>query len=117
MRNFSGIDFKRTFGAVLKFGQDGGGSTITQQLAKQLFTGEGSRDILERISQKIKEYIIAVRLERHYTKNEIITQYLNIYDFNNNADGIRSAARIYFGKEPVDLDTNESAILVGMLIN
>ena len=113
----SGIDFKRTFGAIIKFGKDGGGSTITQQLAKQLFTGEGSRDMLERISQKIKEYIIAVRLERQYTKDEIIAQYLNIYDFNNNADGIRSAARIYFGKEPIDLDLNESAILVGMLKN
>ena len=113
----SGIDFKRTFGAIIKFGKDGGGSTITQQLAKQLFTGEGSRDIIERISQKIKEYIIAVRLERQYTKDEIIAQYLNIYDFNNNADGIRSAARIYFGKEPIDLDINESAILVGMLKN
>ena len=84
----SGIDFKRTFGAVLKFGKDGGGSTITQQLAKLLFTGEGSRDIIERLSQKFKEYIIAVRLERHYTKNEIITQYLNLYDFGNNGDGI-----------------------------
>ncbi len=113
----SGIDFKRTFGAIIKFGKDGGGSTITQQLAKQLFTGEGSRDIIERISQKIKEYIIAVRLERQYTKDEIIAQYLNIYDFNNNADGIRSAARIYFGKEPIELDLNESAILVGMLKN
>ena len=113
----SGIDFKRTLGAIIKFGKDGGGSTITQQLAKQLFTGEGSRDIIERISQKIKEYIIAVRLERQYTKDEIITQYLNIYDFNNNADGIRSAASIYFGKEPIDLDINESAILVGMLKN
>ena len=113
----SGIDFKRTFGAALKFGQDGGGSTITQQLAKLLFTGEGSRDMLERLTQKFKEYIIAVRLERHYTKDEIITQYLNLYDFGNNGDGIRSAARIYFGKEPIDLDINESAILVGMLKN
>ena len=68
----SGIDFKRTFGAALKLGKDGGGSTITQQLAKLLFTGEGSRDILERLTQKFKEYIIAVRLERHYTKDEII---------------------------------------------
>ena len=113
----SGIDFKRTFGAALKFGKDGGGSTITQQLAKLLFTGEGSKDILERLTQKFKEYIIAVRLERNYTKEEIITQYLNLYDFGNNGDGIRSAARIYFGKEPIDLDINESAILVGMLKN
>ena len=113
----SGIDFKRTFAAALKFGKDGGGSTITQQLAKLLFTGEGSRDKLERLTQKFKEYIIAVRLERQYTKDEIITQYLNLYDFGNNGDGIRSAARIYFGKEPIDLDINESAILVGMLKN
>ena len=98
----SGIDFKRTLSATLKFGKDGGGSTITQQLAKLLFTGEGSRDFTERITQKFKEYVIAIRLERHYTKNEIITQYLNLYDFGNNADGIRSAARIYFGKEPID---------------
>ena len=69
------------------------------------------------MTQKFKEYIIAVRLERHYTKDEIITQYLNLYDFGNNGDGIRSAARIYFGKEPIDLDINESAILVGMLKN
>ena len=113
----SGIDFKRTVAAAIKLGKDGGGSTITQQLAKLLFTGEGSRDIIERLTQKFKEYIIAVRLERHYTKNEIITQYLNLYDFGNNGDGIRSAARIYFGKEPIDLDINESAILVGMLKN
>ena len=113
----SGIDFKRTLGAALKFGKDGGGSTITQQLAKLLFTGEGSKDIVERLTQKFKEYIIAVRLERNYTKDEIITQYLNLYDFGNNGDGIRSAARIYFGKEPIELDINESAILVGMLKN
>ncbi len=113
----SGIDFKRTFAAAVKLGKDGGGSTITQQLAKLLFTGEGSKNRLERLTQKFKEYIIAVRLERHYTKDEIITQYLNLYDFGNNADGIRSASRIYFGKEPKDLDINESAILVAMLKN
>ena len=113
----SGIDFKSTLRAIIKLGRDGGGSTITQQLAKQLFTGEGSKNIFERISQKFKEYIISIRLESQFTKNEIISQYLNIYDFNNNADGIRSAARIYFGKEPIDLDINESAMLVGMLKN
>jgi len=113
----SGIDFKRTFAAAIKLGKDGGGSTITQQLAKLLFIGEGSKNRLERLTQKFKEYIIAVRLERHYTKDEIITQYLNLYDFGNNADGIRSASRIYFGKEPKDLDINESAILVAMLKN
>ena len=86
-------------------------------MSKLLFTGEGSKDIIERLTQKFKEYIIAVRLERNYTKEEIITQYLNLYDFGNNGDGIRSATRIYFGKEPIDLDINESAILVGMLKN
>ncbi|MDB2350422.1 transglycosylase domain-containing protein [Flavobacteriaceae bacterium] len=115
--NHSGIDWISTLRAIVKLGKDGGGSTITQQLAKQLFTGEGSRDILERINQKIKEYIISIRLEKQYTKNEIIAQYLNIYDFGNNGDGIRSASRIYFGKEPIDLDISESAMLVGMLKN
>ena len=113
----SGIDWISTLRAIVKLGKDGGGSTITQQLAKQLFTGEGSRDILERINQKIKEYIISIRLEKQYTKNEILAQYLNIYDFGNNGDGIRSASRIYFGKEPIDLDISESAMLVGMLKN
>ena len=113
----SGIDWISTLRAFIKLGKDGGGSTITQQLAKQLFTGEGSRDILERINQKIKEYVISIRLEKQYTKNEIIAQYLNIYDFGNNGDGIRSASRIYFGKEPVDLSINESAMLVGMFKN
>ena len=115
--NHSGVDFISTFRAILKFGRDGGGSTISQQLAKQLFHGEGSKNTFARITQKFKEYIIAIRLEKQYTKNEIIAQYLNIYDFNNNADGIRSAARIYFAKEPIDLNINESAILVGMLKN
>ena len=67
--------------------------------------------------QKIKEWVIATRLERQYTKEEIISQYFNIYDFGNNADGIRSASRIYFGKEPKDLSINESAMLVGMFKN
>ena len=114
----SGIDFKRTFGAIIKFGKDGG--------VVQLRSSWPNNYLLERdqeiclkgfLKKKIKEYIIAVRLERQYTKDEIIAQYLNIYDFNNNADGIRSAARIYFDKEPIDLDLNESAILVGMLKN
>ncbi|MDD3720964.1 MAG: transglycosylase domain-containing protein [Lutibacter sp.] len=113
----SGIDFKATLRAVVKLGKDGGGSTITQQLAKLLFHGEGSRNIVERILQKVKEYVIAVRLERQYTKQEILTMYLNRYDFINLAVGIRSASRIYFGKEPIDLKIPESAMLVGMLKN
>ena len=115
--NHAGIDARGTLRAILKAGQGGGASTISQQLAKQLFHGEGSRNTLGRITQKIKEWIIAIRLERQYTKEEIIAMYFNIYDFNNNADGIRSAARIYFGKEPGDLELHESAMLVGMFKN
>ncbi len=113
----SGIDFKATLRAVVKLGKDGGGSTITQQLAKLLFTGEGSKNLPERILQKFKEYVIAIRLERQYTKQEILTMYLNKYDFLNLAVGIRSASRIYFGKEPIDLTVSESAMLIGMLKN
>jgi len=113
----AGIDARGTLRALFKLGKGGGASTISQQLAKQLFHGEGSRNTLGRITQKIKEWVIATRLEKQYTKEEIIAQYFNIYDFGNNADGIRSAARIYFGKEPSDLDLKESAMLVGMFKN
>lgn len=113
----SGIDFRATARAIAKMGKDGGGSTITQQLAKLLFHGEGSRNIIQRVGQKAKEYVIAVRLERQYTKQEILTMYLNKYDFLNLAVGIRSASRIYFGKEPIELTVSESAMLVGMLKN
>ncbi|MCL7752753.1 transglycosylase domain-containing protein [Polaribacter sp. Z022] len=112
----SGIDFYSTARAVLKPGS-GGASTITQQLAKMLFTGRASRNIFLRLGQKVKEWVVATKLERQYTKNEILTMYLNKYDFLNQAVGIRSAARIYFGKEPKDLDVEESAMLVGMLKN
>ncbi|HRV55363.1 MAG TPA: biosynthetic peptidoglycan transglycosylase, partial [Mangrovimonas sp.] len=113
----SGIDWYGTLRAVVKLGGGGGASTISQQLAKQLFHGEGSRNIVARLTQKVKEWIIAIRLEEQYTKEEIIAQYFNIYDFGNNADGIRSASRIYFNKEPKDLDIKESAMLVGMFKN
>ncbi|GAA4295589.1 penicillin-binding protein 1A [Aestuariibaculum suncheonense] len=113
----SGVDAIGTLRAVVKLGSGGGASTISQQLAKQLFHGEGSKNIVERILQKVKEWIIAIRLERQYTKEEIIAQYFNIYDFLNNADGIRSAASIYFDKEPMELDLKESAMLVGMFKN
>ena len=113
----SGIDFRASIRAVVMLGKDGGGSTITQQLAKLLFHGEGSRNIVERVLQKVKEYVIAIRLERQYTKEEILTMYLNKYDYLNLAVGIRSASRIYFGKEPIDLKIPESAMLVGMLKN
>ena len=113
----SGIDIRGSLRAVLLAGSEGGGSTITQQLAKLLFHGGGSRDVFTRIIQKIKEYVIAIKLERQYTKQEILTMYLNKYDFLNLAVGIKSASRIYFGKEPKDLTINESAMLVGMLKN
>lgn len=113
----SGIDARGTLRAVFTLGGSGGASTITQQLAKNLFHGEGSRNILERVIQKGKEWVIAVRLERQYTKQEIIAMYLNTVDFVNNAVGIRSAAKTYFGKEPKDLTVEESAIIVGMLKN
>lgn len=113
----SGIDGRGTLRSIVFLGQRGGGSTISQQLAKLLFHREGSKRKMERYVQKIKEWIIATRLERQYTKKEIITMYFNEYDFNNNADGIRSAARIYFGKEPKDLKIEEGAMLVGMFKN
>ena len=113
----SGIDAKRTLGAVLKLGSDGGASTLTQQLAKLLFHGEGSTFKLFRVIQKVKEWIIAVKLERQYTKNEIIAMYLNKADFVNTAVGIRSASKVYFGKEPRDLTIDEAAMFVGMLKN
>lgn len=113
----SGIDFRGLARAVAKMGAGGGASTITQQLAKNLFTGRASRNIIVRITQKMKEWVVAVKLERQYTKEEIATMYLNTQGFLFNATGIRSAARIYFGKEPKDLDLQESAILVAMLKN
>ncbi|NIJ44014.1 penicillin-binding protein 1A [Wenyingzhuangia heitensis] len=114
----SGIDFYSLARAIAKLGRDGGGSTITQQLAKQLFTENyGTRNIVKRVGQKLKEWVIAVKLEKQYTKNEIITMYLNKYDFLYNAIGIRSASRIYFNKEPKELTLEESAILVGMAKN
>lgn len=113
----SGIDGRGTLRAVSSFGTSGGASTITQQLAKLLFHGEGSKFLPFRMVQKVKEWIIAIRLERQYTKQEIIAMYFNKADFVNNAVGIRSAAKVYFGKEPRDLKIEEAAVLVGMLKN
>ena len=112
----AGIDARGTIRAVAFLGTRGGASTISQQLSKLLFTKKPSGGI-ERIIQKVKEWVIAVRLERQYTKEEVIQMYLNQYDFGYAADGIRSAARIYFGKEPSELRTEESAVLIGMLKN
>ncbi|PWI29893.1 penicillin-binding protein [Flavobacteriaceae bacterium LYZ1037] len=112
----SGIDARGTLRAFFFLGKRGGASTISQQLARQLFVGVRSKG-MDKYTQKIKEWIIATKLERQYTKEEIIAMYFNIYDFGNNADGIRSAASIYFDKEPKELDTKESAMLVGMFKN
>lgn len=113
----SGIDGRGTLRAIASLGTSGGASTLTQQLAKQLFHGEGSKFLPFRIVQKVKEWIIAIRLERQYTKNEILAMYCNVYDFGNYSVGVSSAAQTYFSKEPKDLSTEESAILVGMFKN
>ena len=114
----AGHSARGTSRAIFKLGKGGGGSTITQQLAKLLFTEEyGTKNKFKRVFQKIKEWVIAIRLESQYTKQEIITMYFNKFDFLYNAIGIRSASRIYFGKEPKDLKVEEAAVLVGMLKN
>ena len=117
----SGIDFYALGRAVVKRGilgqkSAGGGSTITQQLAKQLYT-ERAHSTLERIFQKPIEWVIAVKLERNYTKDEILTMYLNYFDFLHNAVGIKTAANTYFSKEPIDLTIPEAATLVGLCKN
>lgn len=113
----SGIDAKGTVRAFAFLGTKGGASTITQQLAKLFFTEQVSRNKLQRGTQKIKEWIIAIRLERRYTKEEIITMYFNEYDFLNQAVGIESASHIYFDKAPSKLTVSEAAVLVGMFKN
>ncbi len=117
----SGIDVKGLMRAVLKRGflmqkSGGGGSTITQQLAKQLYSPKAG-NIIERILQKPIEWVIAVQLEKYYTKEEIINMYLNKFDFLYNAVGIQSAARAYFNKVPKNLKMEESATLIGMCKN
>ena len=113
----SGIDWRGTLRALVYLGKKGGASTITQQLARQLFVGVRSRNIQEAIQQKVKEWVLSVQLEKRYTKNEIIAMYLNIYDFGYNADGVRSAAKIFFNTTPKELTIEQSAMLVGMLKN
>lgn len=114
----SGIDARGTLRALVYLGSKGGASTISQQLARQLFIGvRDKEDKVNAIFQKVKEWVLAIRLERQYTKEEIIAMYFNIYDFNNNADGIKSAASIYFNKTADSLSIEESAMLVGMFKN
>lgn len=117
-RQHSGIDFRSMLRAITSLGSAGGGSTITQQLAKMQFTSNYEKaGIVKRIWQKLREMIIALQLERTYTKDEIIALYLNQYDFLNQAVGIKSAAHVYFNTSPDKLTTNQSAMLVGMLKN
>ena len=113
----SGIDLKGTLRALTYMGKKGGASTISQQLARQLFVGVRSRNKVEAVLQKFKEWVLAVQLERRYTKKEIIAMYLNIYDFGYSADGVQSAAKIYFNTTPKALSIEQSATLVGMLKN
>lgn len=130
--NHSGVDFKGLSRAILNLGSKGGASTITQQLAKLLFTlqkREKEREArisgnilpvagkLSRINEKAQENIIAVRLEKRFTKEEIITMYLNQFDFLYNAVGIENAAKVYFNKKPSELSKSEAACLVGMVKN
>ncbi|MEM6963985.1 MAG: transglycosylase domain-containing protein [Bacteroidota bacterium] len=120
-RSHAGIDFKGLGRAGVKTillgdSSAGGASTITQQLAKMLFTKKPGSG-MERVLQKLKEWIIAVRLEKKYTKEEIMAMYLNRFSFLNGAYGIKAAAEIYFGKNQKDLEQQEAAMLVGMLKN
>jgi penicillin-binding protein 1A len=110
----SGIDGRGVMRAVLLLGSKGGGSTITQQLALNMFAERASNPV-KRVLQKLKEWIIAVKLERNFTKQEIIALYLNTVPFSDNVYGIRNAARTFFSKEPDRLNVEESAVLVGML--
>ncbi|HEY0174824.1 MAG TPA: transglycosylase domain-containing protein, partial [Pedobacter sp.] len=116
-KEHSGIDFKRTFSIILynMIGKKQGASTITQQLALNLFSEEGrQRNFFKRLMQKFQEWIVAVKLERNYTKEEIITMYLNTVDFGNQAYGIKSAARVYFNTTPDKLTVTQAATLVGL---
>jgi len=118
----SGIDIKSLARAIVKRGilghkEAGGGSTITQQLAKQLYTQSRAENSRQRIVQKTIEWVIAIKLERQYSKDEILTLYLNYFDFLHHAVGVKTAARVYFNKEARDLTVPESAMLVGMCKN
>lgn len=112
----TGIDFKSLMRAIIKLGKAGGGSTITQQLAKQLWSPR-TNNIFERALQKPIEWVIATKLERLYSKEEILTMYLNQFDFLYNAVGIKSAAQVYFSTTPDKLTIEEAAMLVGMCKN
>lgn len=114
----SGVDLKALFrvaGGVLTFHHKGGGSTISQQLAKNLFPRDPQAGKLKLVLTKFKEWVVASKLERKYSKDEILAMYFNTVDFGNNAVGIKSAARTYFDKKPSEINAQEAALLVGML--
>ena len=110
----SGIDIKSLLRAVVFLGSEGGASTITQQLAKALLGQQSSKSVT-RLIEKLKEWIVAIRLERNFTKEEIITLYLNMVNYGDETYGIRNAAKTYFQKEPGQLQIEEAAVLVGLL--
>ena len=116
-KEHSGIDLKSIGRAIYFGGERGGGSTITQQLAKLLFTGTASQNKVQRAFQKLKEWVVAVSLEKRYTKEEIITLYFNKFDFLYNANGIEMASRVYFNKSTKQLTLPEAAMFVAMLEN
>jgi penicillin-binding protein 1A len=116
-RAHSGIDFRGLVRAVSYLGSAGGASTITQQLAKMMFHERETATFVKKIKQKLQEQIIAVELEKRYTKDEIILMYYNKFDFIYNAVGIKSAGHVYFKKKPIDLTIEEAAVLVGMAKN
>jgi penicillin-binding protein 1A len=111
----SGIDGRSLARAVINLGKDGGASTITQQLAFNLFNGDRARNPVKRGIQKIKEWIIAIKLERNFTKDEILALYLNTVPFGDNVFGIRNASRTFFQKDPDVINIEEAAVLIGML--
>ncbi|RXK58309.1 penicillin-binding protein [Lacibacter luteus] len=110
----SGIDGRSLARAVVKLGSDGGGSTITQQLALNLFGGRAKNKV-RRLFQKIQEWIIAVKLERNFTKDEIVALYLNTVEYSDNVFGIRNASKTFFQKEPALVTVDEAALLIGMV--
>lgn len=116
-REHSGIDARSTMRAITSGGESGGASTITQQLAKQLFTVNRSQNKIQRVFQKIKEWVLAVELEKRYTKDEIIAMYLNKFDFVYNANGVELASKVYFNSTTSKLTVDQSALLVAMLKN
>jgi penicillin-binding protein 1A len=111
----SGIDGRSLARSIVNFGREGGASTISQQLAFNLFNGNRARNPVKRAMQKIKEWIIAIKLERNFTKDEILALYLNTVPFGDNVFGIRNASRTFFQKEPDVINIEEAAVLIGML--